>query len=318
MEKSPSVKILAFVYLNISTLNIYINVPAPKDPIKYEEWKRKISEAKRGKKRSDEEKQKISASMKGVNTWSKGRSLSDEHKEKISKALKGRKFSDEHKKNLSIAARKRIYTEEDRKRNSESHKGLKHSEETRKKMSETRKKIGISQKTREANRLARLGKPVPEEVKKKISCSLSGKKQSEETKRKKSKSLIGKLKGEKHPNWNNGSSFKPYCIKWNEYLRERVRDFFGRKCILCGKSEMEETQKLCVHHVFFNKMACCDDSERMFAPLCQSCHGKTNKTKNREKWMKIISDIIINEYGGKSYFTHDEYCEFLKKNENKN
>jgi hypothetical protein len=295
--------------------NIYITMPVPKDPAKYEEWKRKISEAKTGKKRSEEEKKKISESMKGVNTWSKGSSLSEEHKQKISESMKGREFSDDHKKNLSKAAFERVYTEEDRKRNSESHTGLKHSEETKKKMSETHKGIKPSPRNIEALKRAHEGKPLPEEVKKKISDSLTGKIQSEDTKQKRSMSLIGKLKGEKHPNWNNGSSFEPYCIKWNENLRERVRDFFGRKCILCKKHEQHENQKLSVHHVFYNKKACCDDSERMFAPLCQSCHGKTNKTKNKDEWMKKISEIIINEYGGKSYFTHKEYREFLENNE---
>lgn len=271
-------------------------MPVPKDPAKYEEWKRKISESKDGKKRSEEEKKKISESMKGVNTWSKGSSLSDEHKQKISESMKGREFSEEHKENLSKAASERVYTEEDRKRNSESHKGLKHSEETKKKMSETRKKIGISPKTREANRVARLGKHLSFEVRCKIRDSISG---------------------ENNPNWNGGVSKEPYCKKWNPYLRLRIRTFFGFRCVLCGREEIFEKRKLHCHHVFYNKNACCDDSERMFAPLCQRCHGKTNRTKNKEEWMKKISEIIINDYGGKSFFTHEEYCEFLENNENK-
>jgi hypothetical protein len=54
-------------------------MPVPKDPAKYEEWKRKISESKKGKKMSEEAKKKISDGMKGVNTWSRGSSLSEDH-----------------------------------------------------------------------------------------------------------------------------------------------------------------------------------------------------------------------------------------------
>jgi hypothetical protein len=249
--------------------------------------------------------------------------------------MKNREFSDEHKENLSKAASARIYTEEDRIRNSESHKGLKHSEETKKKMSETRKKIGIPPEVREANRRARLGKSLPEEVKKKISESLSGKTASDETKQKMSEQRKGEkhplygtkrphevrckirnsISGEKHPNWQGGASFDPYCEKWNPYLRLRIRAFFGFKCVLCGREEILEKRHLHCHHVHYNKKACCDDSEKMFAPLCHSCHSKTTVKNRKEEWIQKLSEIIIRDYGGKCYFTHEEYCEFLETNE---
>ena len=69
----------------------------------------------KGKKRSDETKNKISEAMKGEKnpnygkpTWNKGKHLSEETKMKLSEALKGqipwskgKKFSEEHKKRLS-------------------------------------------------------------------------------------------------------------------------------------------------------------------------------------------------------------------------
>ena len=54
-----------------------------------EEWKRKISEANKGKKKyemTEEIRKKISLSHKGLNNWSRGKRLSDEHREKLSRA----------------------------------------------------------------------------------------------------------------------------------------------------------------------------------------------------------------------------------------
>lgn len=44
------------------------------------------------------------------------------------------------------------------------------------------------------------------------------------------------IRGENHPNWKGGTSPTPYCEKWTNNLRKRIRAFFGNKCILCGKS----------------------------------------------------------------------------------
>jgi len=51
---------------------------------------KKMSEAKRGRKLSEEHKRKISEANKGKIPWIKGKHLSRETKEKLSKALKGR------------------------------------------------------------------------------------------------------------------------------------------------------------------------------------------------------------------------------------
>jgi hypothetical protein len=63
------------------------------------ETKKRISEANKGKKRTESSKEKMSECKKG-------QILSKEHKNKISKALKGiskEPFSDEHKANISKA-----------------------------------------------------------------------------------------------------------------------------------------------------------------------------------------------------------------------
>ena len=118
------------------------------------------------------------------------------------------------------------------------------------------------------------------------------------------------LRGERSPAWKGGISFEPYCILFNKEFKERVRAFWGNKCPVCGKTGEESGTALCVHHVGYDKDVCCNDNERLFVPLCPSCHGKTNA--NREMWEEYFT-YIIGIHGGKCYYTKEEYDE-LKEN----
>ena len=175
-------------------------------------------------------------------------------------------------------------TEESKKKLSESHKGQKAWNKGIPTSEETKKKISNSEKGRKAwNK----GVSCPEEIRKKISESLKGKPFSEERKRNISESI----KGEKNGNWNGGNSFEPYCYLFNKEFKEKVRDKFNRKCFICGKSEEENGKKLSVHHINYNKNCLCDDSNCLFVPLCNSCHSKTNKS--REYWEKLLTAAYI-------------------------
>ena len=71
-----------------------------------EEQRKKISESMKGRKLSEEHKSKLRESMKGVNTWAKGRTVSEETKSKLSKIRKGKKrkpFSAETKEKMRQA-----------------------------------------------------------------------------------------------------------------------------------------------------------------------------------------------------------------------
>jgi hypothetical protein len=103
--------------------------------------------------------------------------------------------------------------------------------------------------------------------------------------------------GKNHPNWNNGSSFLPYCPEFNDKIKELVRDAYDRKCLVCGKSELENGQKLSVHHTNYDKMQGCDGTDWRVVPLCIVCHAKTNH--NREYWETYwetyFDDKLMNE-----------------------
>jgi len=115
---------------------------------------------------------------------------------------------------------------------------------------------------------------------------------------------------ENHSQWKGG--IRPqYCTKFNNDFKERVREFFNRKCVNCGKSEEENGQKLAVHHVNYEKMVCCNNIEPLFVSLCRNCHSKTNH--NRKYWEEFFTKLIKEKYNDKCYYTKKEYYTYNGK-----
>jgi ribosomal protein L34E len=155
-----------------------------------------------------------------------------------------------------------------------------------------------------------------------------GKVHSEETKEKMSKSHMG----EKNHNYQKTPSYEQrceiaearlggfwygnvryyqgpqYCEKFNNEFKERVRAYFGYVCPICGTPQGKI--KMSVHHVNFNKKSCCDPiAPRLFIPLCSgACHINTNTS--RKFWEEYFTDMIMNYYQGKCYFTKEEMKNF--------
>lgn len=118
------------------------------------EHKKKVSEGlikcfeERGYSHTEEQKNKISKSKKGIKKTSEhiekhrqallGGNHTEEHKKKISESLKGREFTEAHKEALSEGIRKAI-----------EERGYTVSEETRKKMSEVKKGKRLPEKAYE-------------------------------------------------------------------------------------------------------------------------------------------------------------------------
>lgn len=110
---------------------------------------------------------------------------------------------------------------------------------------------------------------------------LTGFKQSEETKRKRSESLKGKPAwnkgismnvGDKNGAWKGGIGYFPYCHKFNECLKEKVRNRDDRLCQLCGMTEEDNGQKLSVHHIHYDKENCEPD----LISTCRRCNSIVN------------------------------------------
>ena len=134
-----------------------------------------------------------------------------------------------------------------------------------------------------------------------------GKKHTPETKQQIS---LGET-GEKNPRWLGGISFEPYCPKFNKEFRTRVRKFFGGGCAMCGILESNNGCKLSVHHVEYDKTACCHEAPATFVSLCKRCHSKTNH--DRARWEAMLHRCIDEIWGGRSYYTKEEYAEICKQ-----
>jgi hypothetical protein len=102
--------------------------------------------------------------------------------------------------------------------------------------------------------------------------------------------IAHRRKGENAPNWKGGKSFEPYCPKFNKELKEKVREAFGRKCLVCGKTEFENRRRLAIHHVNYDKEQGCRGKSWLLVPLCSNCHTKTNN--DRVFWEEKISEIL--------------------------
>jgi hypothetical protein len=113
-----------------------------------------------------------------------------------------------------------------------------------------------------------------------------------------------------NPAWDGGKSFEPYCPKFNDEFKERVRAFFGYQCGECGTPQ--NGIKLDVHHINANKMSCCDDTIPTFIPLCKSCHSKIKKS-NLIYWEQHFTEMIEGYYQGKCYFSQEEFAAFREK-----
>lgn len=107
-----------------------------------------------------------------------------------------------------------------------------------------------------------------------------GKHLSEETKHK----ISVANSGEKGGSWIDGRSFLPYCKKFNEGLKEQIRNRDNRTCQCCG--DKENGSKLHVHHIHYDKLNCYPD----LISLCMVCHNKTQT--NRDYWETFFINLL--------------------------
>ena len=189
---------------------------------------------------------------------------------------KTKQGSIEHKRKLSEIAKARGYRPPSR-------KGIRHTPEARKKISEASLRNWARADYRE-NWIEKhsgenhhfYGMTFSEEYRKKISEA-----HSEQIAWNKGLELPH-LRGENSARWKGGISFEPYCLKFNEPLKERVRNEFGRVCQMCGKSALFNGRRLSVHHIDGNKMQGCD-SPWLLTILCVACHSRVTAARGQRE-----------------------------------
>ena len=237
---------------------------AKKEHWKDPEYRDKMSgenSAKFGKSPSEATRAKLSAALMG-------HSCSEEARAKQSASIIGEKhwaygkhFSEEHRAKIS-AARIEYYKDP---QNIARISG----ENNVSKRPEVRAKISAAKKGKCTGEDSYwYGKTLPEEVRAKISAR-------------------AKLRvGEKNANWRGGTSFEPYCPLFNNKIKEKIRNRDNRVCVLCGKGEIQNGQRLSVHHVDSDKMQGCNDKPWYLCALCRSCNSRPDTV---EKEFLIVS-----------------------------
>ena len=257
-----------------------------------------------------------------------GRVHSEETKEKIRSAHIGKTHSEETKAKIKAKRALQICSPETRAKMSAARMGEKNPFYGKKLTDEQKQHL---KEINTGKNHPQYGKPKSIETKHKISIANSkenhynyGKTLSEETKEKISNSITG----EKNPNWIGGKT--EYChIFKSGTFRHRVRAYWNNVCQLCNKPAYPN-ESLDVHHVYYNKKACCEISPdgkyysdlgfkgkpktfeiigepNKFVPLHHECHSVTTAKTAREYFARYFEKLINEENGGKCYLTEDEY-----------
>lgn len=256
-----------------------------------------------GFKHSQESKDKMSKANAGRKNPHGGLPWTKESREKLSATLKAKhiKLSPEAKARLLACNLGKKRKPETIAKIAASRKGTKMSVDSNVKKSIALKGHIVSPETRAKISAANKGRVITPEWREKLVESHKGKHLSCDAKIK--LSVINS--GENNAQWKGGISFEPYCPKFNREFKKRVRAFFEHRCVCCGKHENECRRKLSVHHIEYNKQACCDNRIAQFVTLCDMHHSKTNG--DRDRWESMLHRIIDEIYDGKSYYTKEEW-----------
>lgn len=118
----------------------------------------------------------------------------------------------------------------------------------------------------------------------KQSNSMKGKHHTEETKHK----MANTQKGQLHWNWQDGISFLPYCPKFNNKLKESIRQRDNHTYQLCNV--LQNGIKHTVHHIHYDKENCYPD----LITLCRSCNSKVNKKELRQYYEQYFMNNLNN------------------------
>jgi len=241
--------------------------------------KNRMTELKMGHITSEDTKMKISQKLIGRDTyWMKDRIVSEETRQKLRNINIGKRHSEETKRKLSAALKGRMISEETRQKLSLVNKGQtpwnkgeRLSEEHRIKISDSNKGKQLSEKQRKALLSWKLDPVKKRIVSKRISKTLVQKYSDIEERIKLSCSQQGILR----ENWTHFVSCDPYCQDWIFEIKEMIKERDDYQCQ--NPDCRENTDRLAVHHIDYNKMNCKPEN---LITLCTSCNSRANA--NRE------------------------------------
>ncbi len=101
---------------------------------------------------------------------------------------------------------------------------------------------------------------------------------------------IEKMSGENHHGWKGGISCEPYCSEWTKDYKDYIKWRDDYKCLNYECSGI--SNKLCVHHIDYNKKNCVSEN---LITICNSCNSRSNF--NREAYILRYRKIMLDRYG---------------------
>lgn len=144
-------------------------------------------------------------------------------------------------------------------------------------------------------------KPFTNEHRQAMSEAQKGKTKSEETRKKikdGNKNRIPWNKGkkdihskEKNPNWQNGISFEPYGIGFDDNVKQQVLERDNYTCQ--NPNCLRKSNKLDCHHIDYNKQ---NNIKENLITLCCSCHMKTSGKNKRNYFIEFYKNINMEKY----------------------
>ena len=97
------------------------------------------------------------------------------------------------------------------------------------------------------------------------------------------------ISGENHPNWQGGISFGKYCPRFNNDIKQQIRNKYDNCDYISGLPAhiCNPDRKLDVHHIDYNKLQGCDEHKWILIPLSMVNHRRTNF--NRSFWNTLFT-----------------------------
>jgi hypothetical protein len=139
---------------------------------------------------------------------------------------------------------------------------------------ENRTKISLS-------KIGKIRKPFSKEWKEKLGNKFRGIKRPEHSTR---------MKRDLNPNWKGGISCDPYCEQWlDKEYKDSIKERDGNICL--NPSCQKESNKLCIHHIDYDKKNCHPFN---LISLCNICNSKANK--DREWHRSWYNSILFRRY----------------------
>jgi hypothetical protein len=236
-------------------------------------------------------------SKKGTVPWNKGLKMPEEFRAKLR-----RPKTEEEKEKNRLAHLGKKASEKTKRLQGDSHRGSKRSEETKERQRLAAIKRWEDEEARQRQSEKAMGRKLSLEIRNKISKSKTGKKMSAEVCRRESERF--RLSG--NPRWLGGKSYDPYCPKFNNPLKRSNRETFHGECQFpgCGITKEENGgRELSVHHVFTEKMACCEtkieeiEQLRKRLPIEVARFGEPNFTEEELMYIRMIIPLCNKHHG---------------------